>query len=302
MYKPRIGFVSNIILPEDKLYYRTAKLASIEKHGLDKIIDIYGSNIDTAEKIVRYCANNGISYYRMGTLFPFSGHEIIGNFNYIDHFDDQLYELGQLIKVKDIRISFHASEFCVLNSKSPKVVTASIAELANTVKIIEKLELPEHNKIIVHTGSSEGGILDSLKRFADVFSKLDESIKRRITLENDDHLFSFAKVYEIHKLTNIPLTIDIFHHRILNPEKIEEIEALKMAIATWNGLVPETHYSCQSLTKDKKGAHSESIDIESLLDFFDKTNGMTYDVMMEVKNTNASAESILQQMKNYYKE
>jgi UV DNA damage endonuclease len=294
MYKPRIGFVSNIIVGEEKLYYRTAKLASIEKHGLDKIIDVYSSNISTAEQIVRYCANNGISYYRMGTLFPFSGHEAIGNFDYITHFDDQLYELGQLIKVKDVRISFHASEFCVLNSKNPKVVKASITELANTVKIIEKLELPENNKIIVHTGSSEGGIPDSIKRFADVYSKLDESIKRRITLENDDRIFSFAKVYEIYKLTKIPLTIDIFHHRVLNPEKIEEVEALKMAIATWGGLIPETHYSCQSLTKDKKGSHSESIDVESLLDFLDKTTDLKYDIMLEVKDTNASAEKIIE--------
>jgi UV DNA damage endonuclease len=301
MYRPRIGFVSNIIVGEDKLYYRTSKLASIEKKGLDKIIDVYGSNISTAEQIVRYCANNGISYYRMGTLFPFSGHEAIGNFDYIKYFDDQLYELGQLIKVKDIRISFHASEFCVLNSKNPKVVKNSITELVNTVKIIEKLELPEHNKIIVHTGSSEGGIPDSLKRFADVFSKFDDSIKKRITLENDDRIFSFAKVYEIYKLCGIPLTIDIFHHRVLNPEKWEELKSLKMAIDTWAGMIPETHYSCQSLTKDKKGAHSESIDVESLLDLFDKTKDLSYDVMLEVKNMNASAEAILLQMQNYYK-
>jgi UV DNA damage endonuclease len=301
MYKPRIGFVSNVIVGEEKLYYRSAKLASIEKHGLDKIIDVYGSNISTAEQIIRYCSNNGISYYRMGTLFPFSGHEAIGNFDYIKHFDDQLYELGQLIKVKDIRISFHASEFCVLNSKNPKVVKNSIVELENTVKIIEKLELPEHNKIIVHTGSAEGGIPDSLKRFSDVFSKLDESIKKRVTLENDDRIFSFAKVYEIYKMVGIPLTIDIFHHRVLNPEKLDEIDSLKRAIETWNGLVPEVHYSCQSLVKDKKGAHSQSIDVESLLDLFDKTKGMTYDVMMEVKDTSASAENIISQMSSYYK-
>lgn len=293
MYKPRIGFVSNVIIGEEKLYYRTTKLASIEKHGLNKIIDVYSRNIQTAEQIIRYCANTGISYYRMGTLFPFSGHDSIGNFDYIKYFDDQMYELGQLIKVKDIRISFHASEYCVLNSKNPTVVRNSIKELENTVKIIEKLELPDNNKIIVHTGSSDGGIEDSIKRFADIFLQLDESIQKRITLENDDRIFSFAKVYKIHELTKIPITIDIFHHRVLNPEKMDEIQSLKMAIASWGGLIPETHFSCQSLVKSKAGAHSESIDIENLLDFLDTTKGLVYDICLEVKDTNSSAEKII---------
>ena len=297
MYRPRIGFVSNVIIGEEKLYYRTAKLASIQKYGLDKIIDIYTSNIQTAEQVIRYCASNKISYYRIGTLFPFSGHESIGSFDYINHFDDQLYELGQLIKIKDIRISFHASEYCVLNSKNPEVVKNSIKEIENTVKIIDKLELPENNKIIVHAGSSEGGPESAVKRFADVFDKLNEPLKKRITLENDDKAFSFSKVFEIHKLTKIPLTIDIFHHRILNPEHIDEIEALKTAIATWGGLVPEIHYSCRSLVNEKKGAHSENIDVEDLLNFLDKTSELTYDIMLEIKSTNIGAEEVINAIK-----
>lgn len=294
MSKPRIGFVSNVIIGEEKLYYRTLKLASIEKHGLEKIIDVYLNNIETAEQIVRYCSNNGISYYRMGTLFPFSGHGAIGNFDYLRYFDEKLYELGQLIKVKNIRISFHASEFCVLNSKNPEVVKKSIAELENTVKIIEKLELPANNKIIIHTGSCEGGLEASIKRFAQNYATLDEAVKKRITLENDDRTFSFAKTHSIYQQTGIPLTIDIFHHRVLNPEKLDELVALNMAIESWKGEIPEIHYSCQSLINAKKGSHSESIDVEGLLDFLDKTAGLNYDIMLEVKDTNASAEKIIE--------
>ncbi len=67
-----------------------------------------------------------------------------------------------------------------------------------------------------------------------------------------------------------------------------------MAIESWKGLTPEVHYSCQSLTKDKKGAHSESIDVESLLDLLDRTADLKYDIMLEVKDTNSSAEKIIE--------
>ena len=294
MPKPRIGFVSNIVNGEDKLYYRSLKLASIEKHGLDKVMDVYSSNIQTAEQIVRYCSNNKIKFYRMGSLFPFSSHEILGEFKYLDYFDDQLYELGQLIKVKDIRISMHASEYCVLNSCNPETVKRSIKELNHTTMLMDKLELPKHNKVVIHTGSADGGIENSIKRFVDVFSQLDNSIKNRITLENDDRVFPFSLVNKIFKQTQIPITIDIFHHRIFNPDKIDEIDALKMAIETWNGDVPEVHYSCQSLTNTKKGAHSEGIDEDGLLNFLDKTSDLNFDIMLESKGLNASAEKVIE--------
>ena len=87
------GFVSNIVVGEEKLYMRSVKLATIQKLGLEKIIEIYKTNIDSTSQIIKYCINNNIGFYRMGDLFPFSGHPILEAFDYLKHFEEDIYEL-----------------------------------------------------------------------------------------------------------------------------------------------------------------------------------------------------------------
>ncbi len=114
----RFGFVSNLMIGEEKSYMKGVKLATIQKLGLERIIEIYKENIETTSGIIKYCKNNGIRFYRFGSIFPFNTHDILSNFNYLKHFDDDIYELGQLVKVLDIRTSIHSSPYCILNSSN----------------------------------------------------------------------------------------------------------------------------------------------------------------------------------------
>jgi UV DNA damage endonuclease len=288
----RFGFVSNIVVGEEKLYMRSVKLATIHKLGLEKIIEIYKANLDNTAQIVKYCINNNISFYRMGDLFPFITHPILQSFDHLKYFEEDIYELGQLIKVNDIRISIHSSPYCILNSAKQEIVKKSVHELTKWADFLNLMDLPRNNRIVVHTGSAEGGKEAGKKRFADNFNALPDNIKNRLVLENDDKTYSFKDVEDVHAVTKVPIVIDIFHHRVHNPEKIDEIQALQRALNTWGeNELPEIHFSCQDPLK-VKGSHSATIDLDMIFAFLESTKKFKFDIMLEVKDTNNSVEQI----------
>jgi len=287
----RFGFVSNITTSdEQKMYMKSFKLATLQKRGLDKVLETYKENIDTTSAIIKYCKNNGIKFYRMGDLFPFSTHPDLGNFDHINHFTDDLYELGQLAKFTKTRLSIHSSMYCKLNSANIETVKKSALELNNHAKLMNAMELAPDNRTVVHVGSSGGGKPEAKRRFIHNFKVLPEWVQKRIVLENDDKTFSYQDVEDIHKETGVPIVLDIFHLRCHNPEGIGEIEALRRACETWNeGEKPEIHFSSQDPEK-AKGSHSAMLNVEELSSFLNKAVDLSFDVMLEVKDTHLSAE------------
>lgn len=291
----RFGFVSNVEIDEQKFYMKSMKLATIEKRGLEKVMEIYKENIETTGNTIKYCKNNGIKFYRMGDLFPFNTHPILLGFDYLSQFDDEIYELGKLIKYTDTRISIHSSPFCVLSSNNSETVKRAVIEIKKHAQFMNKLELPANNRTVVHVGSAEGGKEAAKKRFVEVFNKLSPEVQNRVVLENDDKTFSFKDVEDIHKQTGVPIVIDIFHLRCYNPEKLSEIEALTRACATWKeGQKPEIHYSSQDPEKIK-GSHSATLNFEEFAIFLKAVAHLSFDVMLETKGTNQVAEKIVRE-------
>lgn len=292
----RYGFVSNLILGDnEKLYMKSIKLATIQKLGLERIIEIYKSNLETTTQILKYCKNSGIKYYRIGNLFPFNTHPILKDFDYFKEFEDEIYELEKLIKTHDIRISVHSSPYCVLASDNKEIVKNSIEELYKCVKFLNLLNLPKNNKIVVHVGSGVGGKENASKRFIETYANLREEIKDRIALENDDKEYSIKNILDISEKCNIPVILDIFHHSLHNPEKIDIIEAIEKSVKTWKSGPAEIHYSQQD-EKKVKGSHSENINVNDLLTLVNLVNHLPFDIMIESKNTNQCVEAVLKEI------
>lgn len=295
--KRRIGFVSNVMTSdEENLYMKRFKLATFQKRGLEKVIETYKENLEMTSTIIRYCKNVGIKFYRMGSLFPFSTHKELENFDYLNYFDDDIYELSQLIKISDTRISIHSSPYCILNSVNPETVKKAVTELTHHAKFMNLLNLPASNRTVVHTGGIEGGREAAKKRFVDNFNRLHEDVKKRVVLENDDKVFSFKDVEDISKQTEVPVVIDIFHHRVFNPESLKEIESLERACKTWKeGETPEIHYSSQEPEK-VKGSHSATLDFKQFTSFLNSVTHLSFDVMLEVKDTHRSVEKVINEL------
>jgi UV DNA damage endonuclease len=142
----------------------------------------------------------------------------------------------------------HPDQFVILNSKNDIVIENSFRELRYHADLLESMNLSLDAKIQIHIG----GIYDNKSvakgRFIKIFKTLDENLKNRIIIENDDRLYALKDCLEINKQTDIPIVFDIFHHECLN-NKENTADALVFASKTWKHPsygFPIIDYSSQS--------------------------------------------------------
>jgi UV DNA damage endonuclease len=80
------------------------------------------------------------------------------------------------------------------------------------------MNLPETAKIQIHVGGVYGNKIDAIdRRYNNDNSKLlDEYVKRRLVIANDDPLYNLLDCIYINQKTGIPIVFDSFHYECLN--------------------------------------------------------------------------------------
>jgi len=135
-------------------------------------------------------------------------------------------------------------------------------------------------------GGAYGDKEASMKRFCEAFQRLPDSVKTRLTVENDDKasMYSVKDLYHgVHEVIGIPIVFDYHHHKFCTGD-LTERAALELAMSTWpDDVVPVVHYSEsraieQEDPKLKPQAHSDYV-----YDYID-TYGQNVDVMIEAKH------------------
>ncbi|MGH9975523.1 MAG: UV DNA damage repair endonuclease UvsE, partial [Nitrososphaeraceae archaeon] len=129
------------------------------------------------------------------------------------------------------------------------------------------------------------------------FNTLDKAIRRRLVIENDDHLYDLKDCLELNRQIGIPIVFDSFHHELLTNGDSLKL-ALRKAASTWDkgrdGL-PIVDYSSQYIGNDessikrRKGKHAENIEAVSFKKFLKETKDLDFDVMLEIKDKEKSA-------------
>jgi UV DNA damage endonuclease len=161
----------------------------------------------------------------------------------------------------------HPDQFVILNSPNNKIVKNSINELEYHCKVLDAMRLDESAKVQIHAGGVYGNKQDAIDRFVKVYNNsnllLDDSIKKRLVIENYDHLYSLKDCLLINQYTDIPIVFDCFHHEChSNGEPLKT--ALRKAMSTWNKSrdgSPIVDYSSQYTGNEKdnkvrKGRHA----------------------------------------------
>jgi UV DNA damage endonuclease len=265
----------------------TFRLASYSEMRLNQTVR---DNLAHLEKILKFNVENRLLFFRISSdLVPFASHPIC-KFNWIDHFKSEFKHLGEYIKTNNIRISMHPDQFVILNSSNEKVTHNSINELKYHCDILDAMDLDQTAKIQIHVGGVYGDKPRAIKKFIECYSTLSEAIKKRIAIENDDHLFNLKDCLEIHQQTAIPIIFDNFHHECFNYSKESIIQAIKKASSTWkvkDGL-PMLDYSSQS-KGERKGKHAPTLDPLLFCKFIMETQRLDFDLMLEIKDKEKSA-------------
>ena len=289
---PNMGYACiNTQLSESKPKITTNRSMikrTFTERGLSYASELSLLNCQDLIKIIQWNHDNGFKFFRMSSdIIPWaSEYELLELPDY-DEIKSTLAEAGRLATEYGIRITTHPGPFNVLTSPRPHVVENCIKDLSIHGEVFDLMNLSRtpYNKINIHIGGAYGDKKSAMERFCTNFHRLPDSVKSRLTVENDDKasMYSVVDLYEgVYKVIGIPIVFDYHHHAFCTGGLSEE-DALEVSISTWpTDIVPVVHYS-ESRSREyedpkiRPQAHSDYI-IDEI-----NTYGNTIDIMVEAK-------------------
>ncbi len=198
-------------------------------------------------EIFAYLRKHGIHMYRMSSdLAPYATHPTMPQFhNMVRESAADLEHIGRLAREQDLRLSFHPSQFIVLNSENEDLTRKSMWDLESQAEMLDRMECGPEAILVVHVGGAYGDRESGWRRWVATWPRLAEPVRRRLVLENDDIRYSAADVLKVHEATGVKCVWDYQHHWCFNPEGLAMGETLRRFIATWPaGVRPKMHFSC----------------------------------------------------------
>lgn len=196
--------------------------------------------------IFDYLASAGLSFYRMSSdLAPYLTHPDMPQFHaQIEECAPELHALGERARAQGLRLSFHPSQYILLNSPDAQLVTKSVDDLVGQAQILDAMSLGPEAVVVTHVGGVYGDFEAGRERWVRSWETLPEPVRRRLVLENDDTRYDVADVLWIHARTGVPLVFDYLHHWCLDRTGIDQHEALAACLHTWpSGVAPKIHFS-----------------------------------------------------------
>ncbi len=196
--------------------------------------------------IFEYLRRERITMYRMSSeLAPYLTHPELTQFHgQLDECAAELAAMGQLAREIGLRLSFHPSQYVVLNAPDDTLAAKSAREIATQAELLDRMGLGDEAVVVVHVGGVYESHEQARGRFVLAFEQLPEPARRRLALENDDTRFGVADTLWIHERTGVRLIFDNLHHHNFNPERRPLREALAACLATWPAEArPKVHFS-----------------------------------------------------------
>jgi UV DNA damage endonuclease len=192
-------------------------------------------NAESLLKSLQFCHDHGIKDFRVNSqILPVKTHPDAGygiedlpdHQNIIDAF----LKCGDFCRKKDIRTTFHPDQFILLSSPDPEITRRSVLDLEYQAQVAEWINADVIN---IHGGGAYGNKTEALQRLVSRIKTLPDSVRIRLTIENDDRVYTPEDLLPVCAETGIPLVYDVHHHRCL-PDGMSVEKATDLAIQTWN--------------------------------------------------------------------
>jgi len=270
----------------------TTNRSMIKRTYADKGI-VYASelalqNVKDLVKIINWNNKNGIKLFRISSdMFPWMSEYELSDLPEYNKIKNILRGAGKIAMDNGQRLTFHPGPFDVLASLTQRVVDKCIIDLNKHGEIMDLLGLPRDHSapINIHVNTTQGGKNEAMERFCENFTLLNESVRTRLVVENDDKesQYTTEDLHEgVYSKVGVPVTFD-YHHHWCHPGKLTQEDALKLAATTWPKNIKQlVHYSsCQMIHENSeqtnKRAHADYI-YEYI-----ETYGLHLDIELEVK-------------------
>jgi len=261
---------------------------TFESKGVDYASEITLANAKDLHNIMTWNVLNGYNFYRMTSgLAPWKTEYEWNDLKDIKEIKQWLHSAGTMANTHGVRVTSHPGPFNVLVSPNENVVQNTFQDLTMHGEVFDMMGLSRthYNKINIHCNGVYGDKQSAMDRFCKNFELLPESVKTRLTVENDDKasMYSVKDLMYIHERIGIPIVFDYHHHKFCTGDLTEQ-QALELAMSTWpKDIVPVVHYS-ESRSKEQL---DETIRPQAHSDLINKlpdTYGNEVDIMVEAKH------------------
>ena len=261
----------------------TAMLRLGKRERLARLAELCLVNADALLSALGYCAAHGIGAFRVSSqILPIKTHptagyavdELPGSGTIVARYR----ESGEFAREHGLRLSFHPDQFVVLNSPNPRTLEHSLAELDYQAEVAEWIGADTLN---IHGGGAYGDKPSALRALRTNIERLPARVRSRLTLENDDKVYTPNDLLPVCSGTGVPLVYDAHHHRCC-PDGSTLEAATKAARQTWGRREPLFHISSplEGWDGPKPQRHHDYIDAE---DFPKAWLGWTLTVEVEAK-------------------
>jgi len=179
----------------------------------------------------------------------------------------------------------HPDQFTLINSQDTAIFKRSVSELSYHAGVLDALGLDDTAKIQIHLGGVYGDRKASIDRFAERFETLDEALKKRLVVENDDTRFTLADCLEVSRRTGLPVVFDVLHHAILNSgETVPEACSARLKRGSSRWIADCRLQSAEA--RGPQGKHAESLEANAFEAFLEQTRPIDFDLMPRSKTRN----------------
>lgn len=273
---------------EDVWTGRSLIKRTYNEKGLEYVSKLVLENASHLPRIIEWNHENGIDFFRMScNIFPFIDWYEFEDLPDFDQIKSHLRRAGDLAKSYSQRVTQHPDHFVKLASpNNDELVEKSVKTLTQQARVFDLmgLERSYYNAINIHVGGAYGDKPATGERFASVVRSLPESVRSRLTVENDDK----SAMYTVRELNDyvrphvdIPIVFDSLHYRCYPGDQTYE-EALRMAVSTWpDDVTPIVHHS-----NSRKEYEDDSSTINGHTDYYYtpfETIETNVDIMLESK-------------------
>jgi UV DNA damage endonuclease len=206
----------------------------------EHIADVWLGNVKGLANIIPTVRSAGVGMFRVGsTLLPLFDKIAESPLKgLVADAESELRKVGAL--TNGMRLTTHPGQFVVISSDSDTVVANSVRELEYHAFIMDSLGCAATPRFAINI---HGGKRDRGDRLVASIKSLPNSVRSRLTLENDENCWSVANLLPISEQTGVPIVFDSHHHPF-NDGGLTGEAAMLAAASTWpSDIRPLQHLS-----------------------------------------------------------
>jgi UV DNA damage endonuclease len=198
------------------------------------------------DAILDYLARHDVRLYRISSdLAPYLTHPDMPQFHaQIEEAAGELAAIGEKARRHNVRLSFHPSQYILLNAADEEIARKSARDLNAQAAMLDAMGMGPECVVVTHVGGTYGDKEASIGRFIERYRALEGPACARLVIENDDKSYGIADCAHIHAATGVPIVFDYLHYRNYNPGDAPLDEAIAIALGSWQeGVRPKMHFS-----------------------------------------------------------